>query len=349
MKLVCNTTGSDATNSYILPILLYLFGDVHALLTSVCKLARFQHLPYSAIKAWAGSDDLVVDSENSVAVAVGAWIQAQAAGVSRTCTKEQKQELSGLLRIKCMSAGGFSCNVSWAYQDGEWCPCRCRPGLHHNRCPVFSSSFLILISHSSHFAEFMLYKLPRLPLITHGCDDLENFMASSLSGTAATVSGAPAGWSAPTRKQLKGEELWQRATLIWDVPKSVLETHMEGGAIDFPTMYVGGAAVQLSITVKKVSGDGNSKYKRGVFACLGAYRTDDTALVAIPSLLSCKQVTMRLVPGAEPVQVSKSTITWTSKNGWGNTEALTFSSLDELDAHFVDGCFKLRLTIQELL
>jgi hypothetical protein len=98
-------SGSFDTGSNILPILLYLFGDVHALLTDSARLKRFLQLPYSAIKAWAGSDDLVVDSENSVAVAVGAWIEAKVGGAPRACSKEQQEELSRLLRLSTMSTG----------------------------------------------------------------------------------------------------------------------------------------------------------------------------------------------------------------------------------------------------
>jgi hypothetical protein len=89
----------------MLPMLLYLFGDVHALLTSEAKLKRFQLLPYSAIKVWAGSDDLVVDSENSVAIALGCWTAAGVKGAHRELTNEQKEELSGLLRVTQLTAG----------------------------------------------------------------------------------------------------------------------------------------------------------------------------------------------------------------------------------------------------
>jgi hypothetical protein len=97
-------SGND-TGSSILPILLYLFGDVYTILTDSARLKRFLQLPYSAIKTWAGSDDLVVDSENSVAVAVGAWIEAMVNGAPRACSKEQQVELSKLLRLSQMTNG----------------------------------------------------------------------------------------------------------------------------------------------------------------------------------------------------------------------------------------------------
>jgi hypothetical protein len=100
--------GADSSDSNTLPILLHLFGDVHALLTNATKLKWLCQLSFPAIKAWAGSDDLVVESENSVAVALGAWVEAQAAPGRQECSKEQKEELSGLLRVKHLSPGMLS-------------------------------------------------------------------------------------------------------------------------------------------------------------------------------------------------------------------------------------------------
>jgi hypothetical protein len=93
----------------IMPILLYFFKDVHAVLTSETRLKRFQQLPYAAIKAWASSDDLVVDSENSVAVAVGVWVQTLVNGYSRASTQKHKEELSKLIRVQRLSPGGWAC------------------------------------------------------------------------------------------------------------------------------------------------------------------------------------------------------------------------------------------------
>jgi hypothetical protein len=104
MQLLISTqAGHEDTST--LPLLLCCFGDVHALLTSPTVLQSFLHLPYTAIKAWAGSDDLVVDSENSVAVALGAWIEGAEHDPSRACSREQKQELSGLLRAMRLTPG----------------------------------------------------------------------------------------------------------------------------------------------------------------------------------------------------------------------------------------------------
>jgi hypothetical protein len=103
MKVMASTA---SFNNEVLPLLLYVFGDVHALLTSGPKLKYFLQLPYPAVKMWADSDDLVVDSENSVVVALHVWIEAKVIGApARTCSPEQKEELSALLRVRHLSPG----------------------------------------------------------------------------------------------------------------------------------------------------------------------------------------------------------------------------------------------------
>jgi hypothetical protein len=82
--------------------LVHLFGDVHALLTSPEQLQLFRRLPFHAVRAWAASDELTVDSENSVAVALTVW---SAGEKGSQCTEAQKEELSGLLRVRHLSTG----------------------------------------------------------------------------------------------------------------------------------------------------------------------------------------------------------------------------------------------------
>jgi hypothetical protein len=85
-----------------LAVLLHMFGDVHALLTSPQLLQHFRKLPFSAIKAWADSDDLVVDTEDSMAVVLGWWVGG---GEGSKCSEEQLKDLSGVLRLRHMSTG----------------------------------------------------------------------------------------------------------------------------------------------------------------------------------------------------------------------------------------------------
>jgi hypothetical protein len=72
-------------------LLLQLFGDVHAMLTSPYQLKRYSRLPYQAIRVWADSDDVMVDSEDSVAVALGWWLKG---AEGSQCSEDQLKELS---------------------------------------------------------------------------------------------------------------------------------------------------------------------------------------------------------------------------------------------------------------
>jgi hypothetical protein len=100
-------------------LLLHLFGDVHALLTSPDHLQHFRQLSFTAIKAWAGSDDLVVDSEDSMAVALEWWV---AGAEGSKCSQEQLKELSGLLRVRHMSAGEQQNGRNQQNVLAEWLP-----------------------------------------------------------------------------------------------------------------------------------------------------------------------------------------------------------------------------------
>jgi hypothetical protein len=90
----------------VLPVLAYFFGDAHALLTDPGQLLHFRQLPFAAVKAWAASDELVVDSEDSVAVALGWWVRG---AEGSKCNEEQLKELSGLLRVKHLTPGEDTC------------------------------------------------------------------------------------------------------------------------------------------------------------------------------------------------------------------------------------------------
>ncbi|KAL6761412.1 hypothetical protein V8C86DRAFT_857258 [Haematococcus lacustris] len=83
-----------------LPLLLHLYGDVHAVITSAKLRRYFQQLPFAAVQQWAGSDELTVDSENSVVELISLWM----AGPVKMCwSKEQKQQLSCLVRVQHLS------------------------------------------------------------------------------------------------------------------------------------------------------------------------------------------------------------------------------------------------------
>jgi hypothetical protein len=78
------------------------FNDVHALFTSHDQLQHFRQLPFAAVKAWASSDKLIIDSENDVAAAISWWYGGNQGS---RASEEQLKELSGLLRVANLSPG----------------------------------------------------------------------------------------------------------------------------------------------------------------------------------------------------------------------------------------------------
>jgi hypothetical protein len=76
------------------------FNDVHAMLTDGALLKKFLQLHFPLVSAWASSDDLVVDSENSVAVALTVWSKGRQ---GKESSHDQLEQLPGLLRVKHLS------------------------------------------------------------------------------------------------------------------------------------------------------------------------------------------------------------------------------------------------------
>ncbi|KAJ9530616.1 hypothetical protein QJQ45_014764, partial [Haematococcus lacustris] len=78
------------------------YGDVHAVITSTQLRDYFQQLPFAAVEQWAGSDELTVDSENSVVELLSLWV---AGPRGQACSVKQKQRLSCLVRVQHLSPG----------------------------------------------------------------------------------------------------------------------------------------------------------------------------------------------------------------------------------------------------
>ncbi|KAL6752749.1 hypothetical protein V8C86DRAFT_564004 [Haematococcus lacustris] len=76
------------------------YGDVHAVITSAQLRDYFQQLPFAAVQQWAGSDELTVDSENSVVELISLWVSGP---VGQACTLEEQQQLSCLVRVQHLS------------------------------------------------------------------------------------------------------------------------------------------------------------------------------------------------------------------------------------------------------
>ncbi len=76
------------------------FGDVHAVLTTPALLRPFLHLPPHAVLAWARSDELAVDSENSVVVALDCWCRG---AEGARCDDATLAQLAALVRVRHLS------------------------------------------------------------------------------------------------------------------------------------------------------------------------------------------------------------------------------------------------------
>jgi hypothetical protein len=87
-----------------LPLMMSVFGNVSKVLEEPELLHAFQLVPFTAVAAWAASDQLMVDSENSVAVALDVWCRGPQGS---QCTGEQLRELAGLVRV-CQCSQGVS-------------------------------------------------------------------------------------------------------------------------------------------------------------------------------------------------------------------------------------------------
>ncbi|KAL6761419.1 hypothetical protein V8C86DRAFT_3088369 [Haematococcus lacustris] len=59
---------------HVRSLLVSQYGDVHAVITSAQLRTAFQQLPFAAVQQWAGSDELTVDSENSVVELISLWM-----------------------------------------------------------------------------------------------------------------------------------------------------------------------------------------------------------------------------------------------------------------------------------
>jgi hypothetical protein len=103
-------------------------SDVHKMLTDPDQLLQFQQLPFVAIKAWAASDGLVVDSEDSVVLALSRWVVREEGS---KCSEAQLEELSGLMRVKHLTPGmADKCCLQQEMQQ----PCRSCQLQWGNKC-----------------------------------------------------------------------------------------------------------------------------------------------------------------------------------------------------------------------
>lgn len=95
-------TEHAASNAGWLPFVLQQFKRVYLIPAQLGLLQAFLTLPHAAVAAWAGSGQLVVDSENSVAVAIDVWCRGPQGS---QCTPQQLKKLAGLVRVAHTTPG----------------------------------------------------------------------------------------------------------------------------------------------------------------------------------------------------------------------------------------------------
>ncbi|GFH12463.1 BACK domain-containing protein [Haematococcus lacustris] len=113
-----------------LPMMLHLYGDVHAVITSAQLRTTFQQLPFAAVQQWACSDELTVDSENSVVELISLWM---AGPVGKGCSWGEKEQLSCLVRVQHLSPVLIEVVASAA-------SCGCMEGLLNKALPAWSAA-----------------------------------------------------------------------------------------------------------------------------------------------------------------------------------------------------------------
>jgi hypothetical protein len=120
------------------------FSDVHLLLTSELHLAAFLQLPFALVHAWVASDSLVVDSENSVVVAVDAGTKGKEGAAA---SDAELKQLSDHIRVTNLTTRRcpLACNAVWHCQAGGDCS-TCMPG-HTVTQTLYHTGILHTTSH----------------------------------------------------------------------------------------------------------------------------------------------------------------------------------------------------------
>ncbi len=196
-----------------------MFQDVHLLLTTSAMLQLFLRLPFEGVLAWAGSDGLVVDSENSVVVALDCWVRL---GRGKGCSKEQLLQLSSLVRVKHLSPHYL---VRLTKQDEL-------PWWHHD--PAVTREVVTQL----------------LPTTAR---------ASSTATAKKTIlpsTGTTTAWLAAPRKPLALSEFTVELTVSADNLERALRST---AATDFTSspVYMMGHAVRLHLSISAGGGDGD--------------------------------------------------------------------------------------------
>jgi hypothetical protein len=313
--------------------------DVHKLVTDPDQLMQFQQLPFMVIKAWADSDDLVVDSEDSVAVALGWWV---AGAEGSKCKRQQLKELAGLVRVQHLTAGeelvdALSLIADYTRKTHKGSPVA--TGIQHCILPCANPCAMML-------AGFRLVTLRKLPWFKFWKDELDLLNVVLSTGVLDGVKhDFPDAWLSPPRKQLDASDLKQRCTISWDVPKAALEAALSNESPEesmSPSIYMAGTGVQLTVYPTRRKDDATAF---GVFLQTTSYSHHDTIICEPGAALSCECEILRQALGeAQMRRVYKFQMT-TTPVGVGKHAFIVASSPADLEPYLVDGHLKLKATI----
>jgi hypothetical protein len=329
-------SAAPAASNSLSAVLLHIFKDVHALITGPEQLQRLRQLSFTAIKAWADSDDLVVDSEDSVAVALGWWV---AGAVGSKCSKDQLKELSGLVRVRQLTTGEIvgAASSYASLRNSNTAPCI--------MCLFECAGYLLPCHSCLPFlwpllpAAFRLYKLPHLVWFDGPFQQLACLNVAMGRGVWANITPYPPGWLKAPRKQLSPAILQQRIAIKWDVPKAELQALLEGRAsiCCSPAVYAAGSGHQLNMSVSKKEG---GRTHLGAYLRTCDYKQHDTTLCTAAMAVSCLCV---IEVGHDP----RNRIKHVSKPytmagiGCGWRSVLTAATPADLEPYLVDGCLRL--------
>jgi hypothetical protein len=309
------------------------FFDVHALITSTEALQLFHQLSFADMRSWVGSEQLVVDSEDSVAVAIGVWTQW------RTCSNEELIQLCSLLRVRHLSTGALLLIAQ----------------------PLPSMSHMYACLHAAHlFGTTEADSLTAKRWFRCSAAGRRWIDGGALPDAAAAAAGdLPPHWLAPARKQLDAAVLAQRMVYTWDIPFSDLLGALRRSHETFfasPPVYSKGTGTQIALRVSSktnsvMGGRTVNLYMRpcSFMAVLPSSRQQSVKICHERAPLACSfTVRHTWATGSNLLlQKSRVVIETTEEYSTRTTDALTPISIMGLreSQQLVNGCMRLQATV----
>jgi hypothetical protein len=300
------------------------FQDVYALLTSNSLSQQFRCLPFSAVRAWAASDDLRVDSENSVAVVISWWYGGQE---GCNTSKQQLEELSGLLRVRELSPGKTLASAVC-----------CLPPTYPHQLHFLTYPFAVVDVN----AVYRLTELSQLPWFQCKTEDLRWLQAAAAAGVCNGYPGLPPGWLAKARQPSASGS---RVTINWDIPQAQLHAALaKEGMTDLHSkpMYFAGTGMRLWLQVAPQEAD-NTQRNLGLFLQPCPYSCEKAEVASAHEFVPVKYAISHKADGRARVLTAAEAVI---RGSWGAVSALAASSPLDLQPLLSDGVLKLSATLE---